>query len=76
MFELEVKDVYNFGNVSIIVGKANKPLFNGKIKCGDKTYEVKSLIDNTHEASDKLSFQVWGDKADKSIIGKTFKSVA
>lgn len=76
MFELEVKDVFNFGNVSIIVGKANKPLFNGKIKCENKSYEVKSLIDNVHEASDRLSFQVWGDKADKSIIGKTFKSVA
>ena len=76
MFELIVKEVFNFGNVSIIVGKANKPLFNGKIKCGNKIYEVRSVIDNTHEAPDKLSFQVWGDKADKSIIGKTFKSVA
>ena len=75
MFTLEVKDVYNFGNVSIIVGKANQPLFDVKVECDNKTLSIKPVWGNTSDKKE-LSFQVWNGKADKSLIGKTFKGVA
>lgn len=76
MFEFTVADVFDFGNFQILVGKANDPLYDGKIKCDDIELEVKPVWGNREEIKDNLSFQVWKGKADKSLVGKTFKGVA
>lgn len=76
MFEFIITDVFNFDGISLLVGKGNAPLYDGKIKCDDIELDVKSSFGNHKGNLDKLSLEVINGKTDKSLIGKTFKSVA
>ena len=76
MFEFTVEEVFNLPRITVLCGKGNIPLYDGKIKSDNVELEIKPAWGNTEDKLDNLAFQVWKGKADKSFVGKTFKSIA
>lgn len=75
MFELKVKEAFNFKTHSVLFGEGNKAYFDGKVQCDDKVLEIRSIYGNESEKLDKLAFQVLKGTIDDSLKGKTFKEV-
>ena len=75
MFEFTVYNIFKVGKNVFICGKANEPLFSGKISNGSKTLEIEAVYGNTTDNLEKLSFLVKSGFADKSDVGQKYLAV-
>lgn len=67
-------NIFKVGKNVFICGKANEPLFSGKISNGSKTLEIEAVYGNTADNLEKLSFLVKSGIVDKSDIGQEFRA--
>ena len=73
MFEFTVSNIFKVGKNVFICGKANEPLFSGKISNRSKTLEIEAVYGNTTDDLEKLSFLVLSGIVDKSDLGQDFR---